>query len=73
MSKHFEIEGYWKDTNELFSGYIVREFDDTPEDESLEDLIFYYGLSEADIQQAIQDKDNTTLDFVITNYQEVEL
>ena len=73
MSKHFEIEGYWKDTKELFSGYIVREFDDAVEDESLDDQIFFYGLSEEDIQQAIQDKDNTVLDFVITNYEKVEI
>ncbi len=73
MSKYFEISGYWKDTNENFEGYIVKEFDDTEESEELDDLIFYYGLSESEIQEAIKLVWDTDLEFIITEYEETEL
>lgn len=73
MSKYFEINGYWKDDQEEFEGYIVKEFDDTEEDEQKDDRIFFYGLSESAIQQAIADgADGTVLEFVITSYEEID-
>jgi len=70
MSKYFEISGYWKDTLENFEGYIVKEYDDSDEND---DLIFYYGLGEEEIKQAILEVWKTDLEFVITDYVEVEL
>ena len=72
MSKFFSINGYFKDDKSEFEGLIVKEFDDTEEDENRDDQIFYYGLSETEIQQAIADGGNDMLDFVITSYEEID-
>jgi hypothetical protein len=64
-SKYFSIDGYFKDDKSEFSGLIVKEHDDVDEND---ENIFYYGLSEDEIKDAIAAGENTTLDFVITNY-----
>lgn len=69
MSKYFSINGHYKDDKSEFEGYIVKEYDDV--DEELDDLIFFYGLSESDIKQAIDDGGEDILDFVITSYDEI--
>jgi hypothetical protein len=68
MSKYFSIEGYWKDDLSEFSGFIVKEYDDEEDDE---DEIFYYGMSENDIIDAIANPDENVLEFVITSYEEI--
>ncbi len=68
MSKYFSIEGYWKDDLSEFSGFIVKEYDDEEDDE---DEIFYYGMSENDIIDAIANPDKNVLEFVITSYEEI--
>jgi len=68
MSKYFLIEGYWIDTKESFSDYIVKEYDDVGEDD---DNVFFYGMGEKDLQDAIEAKEDTTLDFVITIYKQI--
>ena len=73
MSKYFSIDGYWKDDLSEFNGFIVKEFDDTEEDEDRDLQIFYYGLSEAEIQDAIANPDGNSLEFVITSYKEITL
>ena len=70
MSKYFSIDGYYKDDKSQFNGYIVKEYDDV--DEELDDLIFFYGLSEEDIKDAIEDGGDDILDFVITSYEEIK-
>jgi hypothetical protein len=72
MSKYFSINGYFKDDKSEFNGFIVKEYDDSEEDENREDQIFYYGLSESEIQQAIADNGDDMLDFVITSYEEID-
>ena len=69
-----KISGYWKDDKSEFEGYIVRAYDDEPseDDEFTDDDIFYYGLTESEIQSAIKDVENTGLDFVITSYEAIE-
>mgnify|MGYP001101960302 FL=1 len=69
-----KISGYWKDDKSEFEDYIVRAYDDEPseDDEFTDDDIFYYGLSESEIQSAIKDGENTGLDFVITSYEAIE-
>ena len=69
MSKYFLIEGYWLDTKESFSDYIVKECDDAGEED--DDNVFFYGMGEKDLQDAIQAKEDTTLDFVITDYKQI--
>lgn len=71
MSKYFEITGYWKDDKTEFQGYIIKEYDDS--DEETDDLIFYYGMSEEEIKQAILEKQETDLEFIITDYKEIIL
>ena len=66
MCKYFFISGYWKDDNTEFEDMIVKEFDDV--DEETEDQIFYYGLGEKDIIDAIENPDSDNLEFVITSY-----
>jgi hypothetical protein len=63
----FEINGYWKDDKEKFEGYIVSSFNDTNE----EDDIFFYGLSEKDLKEAIKVGEKTVQDFVITAYRKL--
>lgn len=71
MSKYFEIKGYWKDDKEPFDGYIVKEFDDMTEEK--DEDVFFYGLSEKDLREAIELKEDTMHDFVITSYKEAEV
>lgn len=73
MCKYFEIDGYWKDDLSEFSGNIIREYDDSDENEEIDNLIFYYGLSEADIIDAIENPDGNGLEFVITSYKDITL
>ena len=73
MSKYFSISGYWKDDKSEFEDYIVKEFDDVEDNESDDNLIFYYGLSEGDIKGAMNVNDDNMLDFVITSYREINI
>jgi hypothetical protein len=66
MSKYFEISGYWKDDKSEFSGYLVKEYDDV--DEELDDLIFYYGLNEFELESSSEDD---ALEFVVTSFEEI--
>ena len=68
MSKYFTIDGYRIDNKESKTGYIVKEYYDASEDYY---NVFFYGMSENDLQEAIKSKEDTTLDFVITNYQQI--
>ena len=55
---------------EVFSGCVVKETDETEEDE---DLIFIYGFSEVDLQYAVELGEHTIQDFVVTDYRETIL
>ena len=68
MSKYFQIQGYWLDDKSDFSG-IVKEYDNYNKEE--EDDIFFYGMGEEEIIEAIKEEENTTLDFVITSYKNI--
>ena len=68
MSKYFSIDGYWKDDLSEFNGNVVKEYDDAEEDEDRDNSIFYYGMSENDIIDAIANPDENNLEFVITSY-----
>lgn len=72
MSKYFIIDGYWKDDLLEFRDFIVREYDDIVDDEE-DNEIFYYGLSEAEILESINNPDESGLEFVITNYKQIKL
>ena len=63
----FAISGYWKDDKSEFSEYIVTDSDCGMMDED----VFYYGLSETEIQDAIEKGEDTTLEFVITGYEKL--
>lgn len=73
MANYFIISGYWKDDKIEFSGYIVSEDHTLPSEGDLftDDQIFYYGLHEKAIKNAIEAKENTAHDFVITSYEKV--
>lgn len=64
----FSITGYWKDDKSEFSDYLVNEYDDCPEGMD-DDDIFFYGLSENDIVEAIREGEENQLEFVITSYE----
>jgi hypothetical protein len=61
----FLINGYWKNDKTEFYDYVVTDYDDNAEDD---DEIFYFGLSESEIREAIKHKEDTALEFVITGY-----
>ena len=66
MNTYFLINGFWKDgEREVFKNFLVSSADDMGEDN---DNVFYYGLSEKQIKQAIKDGFNTDLEFVISSY-----
>jgi hypothetical protein len=69
------IQGYWKDTNENFDGYIVTDYDDELGDYEpyTDDDIFFYGLGEVDLQQAVELGWDTMLDFVVEGYKRIVL
>jgi hypothetical protein len=66
----FLIDGYWKDDKARFTNYLVTEFDDDNVED--DDDAFYYGLSEQDIVDAINDGEQTSLEFVITSYTKLD-
>ena len=68
MAEYFSINGYWKDDESEFDGYIVKSTDDREEGD---DDVFFYGLSETEIQEAIGNYD-TCLEFIITSYEKVD-
>ena len=68
VSKYFSIDGYFKDDNSEFNGYIVKEFSDVNGNE--DERIFYYGLSEKSIRDIIEN--GSELDFAITSCSEIE-
>ena len=65
--KLFKVNGYFKDDRSEFSDYLIAEYDHAPDGYS-DDDIFYYGLSEEQIQKSSEDDG---LDFVITSYEVV--
>lgn len=67
MSKYFKISGYWKDDQTKFDGFIVKDSDDV--EPPTDDEIFFYGLNEKAIIEAIEAGVDTGLEFVITNYE----
>jgi hypothetical protein len=70
--KLFSINGYWKDNKEEFTDYTVADTDDFFEED--EDDIFFYGLTENHLKEAVEKGDSYTdiLDFVITSYKTKE-
>lgn len=67
MSKYFSINGYWKDDLTSIVGAVVKaDYDDVDYDD---DDIFYYGLSEQEIEEAIKNPAESGLEFVITSYE----
>jgi hypothetical protein len=68
MANYFKISGYWKGEDDSeFSDYIVTDIDNV--DEENDDLIFFYGLSENELKEAVELGENTALEFVITSYE----
>ena len=68
----FTIDGYWKDDLTPINGYIVSSMDSVF-DEDIDDYIFYYGLDEHELKQAVIDGENTALEFVIESYKPYSL
>lgn len=73
MREYFEISGYWKDDKEEFEGLIVTNYDDIPDETEPfgDDDIFFYGLDEHLLTEAIELKEETVQDFVITSYTKI--
>lgn len=73
--KVFSINGYWREDNEPFNNYLVSNEgfdDDRPESFPPglnDDNIFYYDLTEREIQEEIANPDKGGLEFVITSYE----
>lgn len=66
MAKYFEITGIWVDDNSEFTG-VVKSTHDVDEQE--DDKIFYYGLSESDLEKGKV----TPIDgFLILTFTEIE-
>jgi len=72
MRTYFSINGYWKDDKSEFDNYIVTNYDDHEENSEYEEEdIFYYGLEEHDLIEAIELGENTMNDFVIVSYEKL--
>ena len=66
--KIFRIKGYWVDDKRSIDGYLIAEYNDIPKNYS-DDEIFFYGLSEQDIKEAIKTGDPVENEWVITGYE----
>ncbi|MES2864052.1 MAG: hypothetical protein V4666_08035 [Bacteroidota bacterium] len=73
QSNYFLISGFWKDSKEKFSDYLVQQDDFEDDQEADDEAIFFYGLSEEDIEELIIEKWNSEYEFVITSYEETTL
>ena len=71
MSKYFSIDGFFNDDKSEFSGFIVKEFDDTETNPNLDDAIFFYGMSKKEIEEAIANP-NENDEFTITSYKQIK-
>lgn len=67
----FSIDGYFKDDKSEFSGFLISEFSNTPKGYSDED-IFFYGLGESELRDAVEQGEDTTHEFVVTSFEKVE-
>ena len=67
-AEFFYISGYWKNDKSEFKDYLVTSADDFVDDDGDDYDIFYYGMTEKDIKDAIKDGEKTDLEFVITSY-----
>jgi hypothetical protein len=65
MKGLYSINGYFTDDKTEFENYLVYEYDDVLE---IDDQIFFYGLSEREIIQAIKTEAAINGTFVITSY-----
>lgn len=70
MEKYFYISGYWRDDAENFEDYIVKDSDFTEDQELNDDDVFFYNLTEQDIQNEISAGSKGDLEFIITSYSE---
>lgn len=68
--KYFLIDGYFKDDKSEFEKLIVKTSEQV--DEDADDDIFFYGLTEKLIQEAIELGVDTAHDFVITDYKPIQ-
>lgn len=66
--KIFEIEAAWKDCGTTFSA-LVAEADHAPEGWD-DDEIFFYGLGEADLFDAVRSGADTVHDFIVKGFSE---
>lgn len=69
-NKLFYINGYFKDDKTEFENYLVSVFDGLDEESSdfNDEDIFFYGLSEKEIIEAMDTTKPNGLEFVITAY-----
>jgi len=70
MERYYYITGYWRDSAENFEDYIVKDGDFEEDQELNDDDVFFYGLSEEEIKEAINLKWDSELEFIITEYKE---
>lgn len=69
MANYFFISGYWKDDKRPFDGYIVTDKEWNEDENDTEDEnIFFYELTEEKIKEAIAKGEDCDEDFVITSY-----
>jgi hypothetical protein len=67
--KYFSINGYWKDDQKEFKDYIATNREEHNSKMRIpEEGIFYYGLTENRIKNAIDQGYDHPLEFVITSY-----
>lgn len=68
MAKYFCISGYWKEDKKPFDGYIVKDTEYVEgENDEEDENIFFYGLDEEAIKEAIKLGEEWGEDFVITS------
>lgn len=67
------INGYWKDNKTSFENLIVSNMDSQPDETEpyTDDDIFYYGLDEHSLTEAIKLVEDTVHDFVITSFTKI--
>lgn len=67
-NKVFKVKGFWKNDKSEFEDYLISECEGVPKGYA-DDQIFFHGLSEKQIKDAIKQGVNSEFEFVMTEYE----
>lgn len=74
MNRFFVINGYWLgEPNSSLDGYIVAQNEEALESEEIDSRVFFHGLSEDDLSEAVKTEEPVNGEFVVTAFVEISM